>query len=131
MSEHPMSEKKRELIGSLAWGVGLVVLALAATSARKLGYIDGEMVTRVVGANGLMIAWYGNRLPKTFVPSAHARQARRVAAWSLVLSGLVYAGLWAFAPIPVAVAGGTGAVIAGIIVTFGYCLTLRGKAKAT
>jgi len=77
-----------------------------------------------------MIAWYGNRMPKTVVPSARAGQARRVAAWSLVLSGLIYAGLWAFAPIKVAVAAGTGVVFAGIAVTLGYCLSLRSKAKA-
>jgi hypothetical protein len=77
-----------------------------------------------------MIAWYGNRMPKTVVPSAQARQARRVAAWSLVLSGLIYAGLWAFAPIPVAISGGTGAIVAGGAVTLAYCLSLRSKAKA-
>jgi hypothetical protein len=123
-------ETKKELIGGLVWGGGLVALALGATVANRLGYIDHEAVTRVVGANGLMIAWYGNRLPKTFLPNAQARRARRVAAWSLVLSGLIYAALWAFAPIPVAVAGGCGAVFAGIVVTFGYCLALRAKAKA-
>jgi len=121
----------KDLIGSFAWGVGIVVLALAATLARKLGYIDGDTVLRlVIGANGLMIAWYGNRMPKTFVPSARAREARRVAAWSLVLSGLVYAGLWAFAPIQAAVIGGCGAVLIGIAVTLGYCLSLRDKANA-
>lgn len=121
----------KELIASLAWGGGMIALALGATLARKLGYIDGDTVTRVVvGVNGLWIAWYGNRMPKTFVPSAQAREARRVAAWSLVLSGLVYAGLWAFAPIQVAVAGGCGAVLLGIAVTIGYCLRLRAKAKA-
>jgi len=125
-----MTETKKELVGSLAWGGGLLVLALVATLARKLGYIDGEMVTRVVGANGLMIAWYGNRMPKTFVPSAQARKARRVAAWSLVVSGLIYAGLWAFAPIPTAVWGGTAAILTGIAVTLGYCLTLRAKGRA-
>jgi hypothetical protein len=121
----------KEVIGSLAWGIGIVALALGATFARKLGYVDGDTVTRVVvGANGLMIAWFGNRMPKAFVPSAWARQVRRVGGWSLVLSGLVYAGLWAFAPIPVAIAGGCGAVVAGIAVTLGYCLSLRAKAKA-
>jgi hypothetical protein len=120
----------KDLIGSLAWGVGIVALALAATLARKLDYIDGDTVLRlVIGANGLMIAWTGNRIPKTFVPSAQAREARRVAAWSLVLSGLVYAGLWAFAPIQTAVIGGCGAVLAGIAVTLGYCLSLRAKAN--
>lgn len=121
----------KDLIGGLAWGGGIIALALAATFARKLGYIDGDTVTRVViGINGLMIAWYGNRMPKAFAPSAHARQVTRVGGWSMVLSGLVYAGLWAFAPITIAVIAGCAAVIAGIAVTFGYCLSLRAKAKA-
>ena len=121
----------KDILAGLAWAGGIIALGLGATLARKLGYIDGDTVTRlVVGINGVMIAWYGNAIPKAFVPSAHARQARRVAGWALVLSGLVYAGLWAFAPIPVAVAGGCSAVAAGIVVTVGYCLSLRGKAKA-
>ena len=120
----------KDLIGNLAWGGGIVVVALGGSFARKLGYADSETVTRVViGLNGLMIAWQGNRLPKVFVPSASARQARRVAAWSLVLSGLVYAGLFAFAPVPVAAVGGSIAVVVGIAVTLGYCLSLRDKAK--
>ena len=120
----------KEFAGNIAWGAGIVVLALGATAARQLGYIDQDTVTRVViGANGLMIAWNGNLLPKVFVPHAGARQARRVAGWSLVLSGLVYAGLWAFAPIQTAVIGGSVAIVAGIAVTLGYCLSLR-KAKA-
>ena len=123
-------EMREEVFGSLAWGVGIVVLALVATFLRKLGHIDADTVTRlVIGANGLMIAWFGNRLPKAFVPSASARQLRRVAGWSLVLSGLAYAGLWTFAPLPTAVAGGSTAVLAGIAVTVGYCLSLRAKAK--
>jgi hypothetical protein len=122
----------RDLIGSLAWAGGIIALALGATLARKLGHIDGDTVTRmVIGINGIMIAWYGNRMPKAFVPSVRARQAARVGGWSMVLSGLVYAGLWAFAPIPVAIWGGCGAVVAGIAVTLGYCLSLRGRAKAT
>lgn len=121
----------KELVGGLAWGGGIIAVALGMTVARKLGYVDGETVTRVViGLNGLMIAWYGNRMPKAFAPSAQARKVTRVGGWSMVLSGLVYAGLWAFAPIQIAVAGGCAAVIAGIAVTLGYCLSLRAKAKA-
>jgi hypothetical protein len=122
----------KELISDLAWGVGIVLLALGATYARKLGYIDGETVTRLVmGAIGLMVAWFGNRMPKRFVPEAWARRVTRVGGWSLALSGLVYAGLWAFAPIQAAVAGGSLAVLLGIAVTIGYCLSLRGKTKAS
>ena len=121
----------KEVIADFSWGVGIVVLALGATFARKLGYIDADAVTRLVlGATGLMIVAMGNRIPKTFVPTAWGRQAKRVAGWSLVLSGLTYAGLWAFAPFEVAIWGGCGAVMVGIAVTLGYCLSLRAKAKA-
>lgn len=121
----------KEVIADFSWGVGIVVLALGATFARKLGYIDADAVTRLVlGATGLMIVAMGNRIPKTFVPTAWGRQAKRVAGWSLVLSGLTYAGLWASAPFQVAIWGGCGAVMVGIAVTLGYCLSLRAKAKA-
>jgi hypothetical protein len=122
----------KDLITDLAWGAGIVVVALIASFLRKSGYLEADTVTRVViGMTGLMIASFGNRMPKTFVPSAFARQARRVAAWSLVVSGLVYAGLWAFAPIPVAIAGGCAAVALGMAVTFGYCISLRAKARVS
>lgn len=123
---------KKELTHDFAWGVGILALALAASLARKLGHIDGDTVTRLVmGATGLMVASFGNRMPKAFVPSACARQTSRVGGWAMALSGLVYAGLWAFAPIPVAIVGGCAAVVAGIAVTLGYCLLLRAKAKAS
>ncbi|MGA0603258.1 ammonium transporter [Caulobacter sp. KR2-114] len=122
---------KRELIGSLAWGAGMIALALAATFVRKLGYIDETATRRLVScAIGLWLAWYGNGMPKALVPNACARQARRVTAWTMVLSGLVYAALWAFAPIQLATTAGTGAVLAGVAVSLGYCLSLRARASA-
>jgi hypothetical protein len=121
----------KELTGNLAWGGGILATALGAGLAHRLGYIEADTVTRaVIGLNGLMMAWNGNRIPKSFVPNEQARRARRVAGWSLVLSGLVYAGLFAFAPLPVAVWGGTGVVLAGIALTIGYCLSLQRKASA-
>jgi hypothetical protein len=121
----------KEVIGSLAWAGGILAVALGGTFARQMGYVDSDTLTRVViGMNGLMIAWFGNRMPKAFVPSNLARRVHRVGGWSLVLSGLVYAGLWAFAPIQTAVIGGCGAVLAGMAVTIGYCLALRARAKA-
>ena len=122
---------KKQVLGDLAWGGGIVLLALAATFARKQGYIDQDAVLRlVIGATGLMVAYFGNRAPKLVAPNAHARKISRVAGWSLFLSGLVYAGLWAFAPIPLAITLGCGAVAAGMLVTLGYCLRLRARARA-
>ncbi|HEY1223879.1 MAG TPA: ammonium transporter [Brevundimonas sp.] len=121
----------KDLIGSLAWGGGLLGLGLIASFARQQGYIDADTTTRIVlGATGLMVAWFGNRMPKTIAPSALARQAHWVGGWSMALSGLVYAGLWAFAPFDVALFGGCGAIILGIAVTVFYCLSLRNRGKA-
>lgn len=121
----------KDLIGSLAWGVGILLLALFASVARSRGMIDADATTRIVlVATGLMIAWFGNRAPKTFVPSARARQAKRVAGWSLAISGLIYAAAFAFAPLDMAVIVGCGAVMSGIAATFIYCLSLRSKAAA-
>jgi hypothetical protein len=120
----------KEIAGSAGWAGGILALAVGATIAHKLGFVDRDTVTRlVIGINGLMIAWYGNRIPKRFAPSACARQAQRVAGWSQVLSGLAYAGLWAFAPMDVAIWGGMAAVAAGVLITLGYCLSLQSKAK--
>jgi hypothetical protein len=124
------SDTKSEVIGNLAWGGAIIVLALAGSFARTAGYMDDETVKRLVtGTIGLMVAWQGNRMPKSFVPNACARQARRVAGWSMTLSGLVYAGLFLFAPLHVAYLGGAGAILAGIAITLGYCLTLRDRRK--
>lgn len=118
----------KDVIQSLAWAGGILALALAASLARQQGFIGDEMTTRIViVAIGLMIVWQGNRIPKTFVPDARARQAKRVAGWSLALSGLVYTGMFAFAPIWLAVILGCGAIMIGMAVTFGYCLSLRDK----
>ncbi|HEY4083535.1 MAG TPA: hypothetical protein VGM81_22840 [Burkholderiaceae bacterium] len=121
----------KEIKGALFLAGGMLAVALCASQARKLGYVDDDTVTRVViGLNGLMIAWYGNRLPKAFVPNAQARRARRVAGWSQVISGLIYTGLFAFAPLPVAYWGGFAAVLAGIAVTIGYCFSLKAQCRA-
>ena len=116
---------------SLAWGVGIIVLALGLSSARSAGQIDHDTVTRIIlGATGLMIAWFGNMMPKRFVPSELARKVHRVGGWSLMISGLIYAGAFVFAPIQTAVYIGAGAVLAGIALTIGYCQLVRTKARA-
>lgn len=43
----------------------------------------------------------------------------------MAVSGVIYAALWAFAPPQVAVVGGCAAILLGIALTVGYCLSLR------
>jgi hypothetical protein len=119
-----------EIRGSLAWAGTIIGLSLAAAALLTLGYISDDTATRVVGINGLMIAWYGNRMPKALAPSNMARRIQRVGGWAFVLSGIVYTGVWAFAPIDAAVVVGCGAVLAGMAVTFAYGMSLRKKANA-
>ena len=126
-----MSEMRNEVVPSLVAAGTLIAAALAATAAKQAGWIDGDTVTRIVmGGTGLMLAWIGNRMPKTWVPQAAARRVNRVAGWSQAISGLVYGALWAFAPFDVALWGGCGAIVLGIAVTVGYCVTQARRGTA-
>ncbi len=116
---------KKELWGALALAGVMLVLAFAARFAHERGYIDSDMVLRITAMNGLMMVYFGNRVPKKVAPNPCIRQLQRVSGWTQVLSGLVYAGLWAFAPIRWAMTLGTGAVLASLIVTLGYAFRLR------
>ena len=121
---------RHDFAANLAWGGAILVVALVGRAIRNMGYMDPETLTRmVIGANGLMIAWMGNRMPKAFVPSACARRVRRVGGWAMALSGVVYAGMFAFAPLSLAYPVGAGAVAAGIAVTVGYCVAQRLRSK--
>ena len=122
---------KQELKQGLAWAAFMLVLAIGASVAHRLGYIDRVATTRLVTVpTALYLAWYGNRMPKVFLPSAGARQQRRVAAWSFVISGLFAVGLFAFAPIAVAPWAGSVAILAGVAVSFGYCLSRPARPNA-
>lgn len=122
---------KKPFRTALAWGGGILLLALGAKFAFNHGYIDRDTMLRlVVGINGLMIVYYGNLVPKAVAPNANVRQVMRLSGWSQVLSGLVYAGVWAFAPIPLAVTIGTAAVAAGLVATLGYCFWLKSQGRA-
>lgn len=121
-----MKDLIHDLRPGLAWAGAIILLALGASFARQQGHIDQDTTLRlVIGVNGLMIAYFGNRAPKAVAPSACAQRMNRFAGWSMVLSGLTHAGLWAFAEIDTAIALGTAAVAAGVIATLGYAFKLR------
>lgn len=119
----------RDLTNSLAWGGGILALALICSLARTLGYLDQETTLRIVlGTTGLMIAAFGNRIPKKFATGARTRKAQRVTAWSMVLSGLVYAGAFVLAPtMSTAMIVGCGAIVLGLAVAVVYCLSAQDR----
>lgn len=119
---------QRNLVGSLVWAAAILALAFAGNWARAAGLLGPETPARITTAViGLFVVWHGNRLPKTFVPSACARQATRFAGWTMTISGLIYAALYIFAPMHVAFVWGCGAIAAGILITLAYCFSLRAR----
>lgn len=120
---------KKDVLISFGWALGIVAVSLAAAAARRQGLIDEETMLRVVAMNGLMVAYYGNLAPKAVAPSHLARRFARFSGWAMVLGGLLYAGFWVLAPIPVAVWLGTGALALSVILTASYCgwLYLRSR----
>jgi hypothetical protein len=120
----------KDILIGLAWAGGILLVSLSAAFLRREGIIDHDTTLRVVAMNGLVVAYYGNSIPKVVAPSAYIRQVTRFAGWALVLTGLVYAAFWAFAPLPLAMTIGTGSIAAGVIVTLGYCLWLRVRRPA-
>jgi hypothetical protein len=91
-----------------------VVCSLLLAFAYKGGLIGGETMLRgVLVMIGLVLAAVGNRIPKiTDGPPPHTlplavlrQKTMRAAGWAMMLGGLMFAGLWAFAPLDVAQVG--------------------------
>jgi hypothetical protein len=116
---------------SLLIGGAQVAGALLLTLARKQGWIDAEGVTRgVMVIIGLSLAAIGNMVPKTrdgpppptMELAALRQRVMRTAGWALMLGGLAFAGLSAFAPLSIAplsaavVLGGAMAVMIFFVV---------------
>jgi len=109
----------------LAWGGSMLALAIAAKFAHDQGYISYETTQRVVAMNGLWMVYYGNRIPKKVAANGCTKTLQRISGWSSVLSGFIYAGVWVFAPIPLALTVGTVAVAGGVALTLGYAFWSR------
>ena len=104
----------KSIRASLAIGGAQVVAALLLTLARKQGLIDAEGVTRgAMVIIGLGIAAIGNMMPRTrdglppptMELAALRQRVLRISGWALMLGGLAFAGLSAFAPLDVAPIG--------------------------
>lgn len=76
--------------------------------------------------SGLVLAYYANAVPKAVFRSARAAHVQCVAGWVFFVTGLLYAGAWAFAPMNVAFAS-TALMAAGLVGVVGYCLWTRAQ----
>jgi hypothetical protein len=121
---------KRLLVGALALAVLILAAAWGLRNAEGAGVIGAEGARRMMQVLiGLGFAAYANRMPKRLGAArgepraeAWAQAALRVGGWSMTLAGLSYAGLWAFAPLPVADIVSLAVIAVAIGITFGYAL---------
>jgi hypothetical protein len=106
-----------------------IVATFLLAFAMKRGLIDAETMMRgVMVVIGLGLAVTGNRIPKTTdglaphtLELATLRQkVLRAAGWMLMLGGLGFAVLWAFAPLGVAQVAATVALGGSMAVGLGF-----------
>lgn len=90
--------------------VAFVAAAIALGVAKKLGWIEGDLAKRAAAsALGLLLVVAGNFVPKLRLLDTLRRdpgriaQTERFAGWAFVLAGLAYVGVWAAAPIDLAI----------------------------
>jgi len=132
MSDDATLHAKKSIRRSLALAGFVVAGSLLLTVAHKIfGWIDSETTTRgVMVLIGLMLAAVGNSMPKQqegpppqSVGEISARQSiTRVGGWAMLLGGLIWAGLWAFAPRGLAQVGSIAAVATAVVVMLAYTI---------
>jgi hypothetical protein len=131
MSDDATIRARQSIRGALILAGVQLAGAVLLTVANKLGWIDSETTTRgVMILIGLMLVVVGNAMPKkqegppeqTAGQVAARQSILRVGGWALALGGLVWAGLWAFAPRDLATVGSIAAVATAVVVMFVYAV---------
>jgi hypothetical protein len=106
--------------------IGLIALSLGLTWAGRSDLIDAELPLRITMAfSGLLIAYYGNSIPKVLLRSERAIMSRRFIGWAFVLAGMTTAAVWLVMPSDEAV-GATFLLLGGTVLLVSLiCLMSR------
>jgi hypothetical protein len=68
-------------------------------------------------------------VPQTLLAQTQVSVLRKLASKSLVLGGLIFAGLWAFAETSIAISGGITVLLLGFFTTVGHVIALIASAS--
>lgn len=119
----------QRITGGLTLAFGLLSVAAGLAYARRIGAVSPDMAMRGnMAAIGLMVAFYGNDIPKVVKSnSVCVRAVQRFAGWAFVLSGLAYAGIWALVPLDWAADTAMAAVGSALAAVIGYALWMRSR----
>lgn len=131
---------KRPMLASLVFAGLFVIGALALKYASARHLVSGDVPMRGYQVlMGLMIAFYGNVIPKNLPrfregQSSRIQSLQRTSGWLFTLAGLGYAAIWVGAPLAVAAGWSVTVVGATTLFVFGYAvwthLACRKAAKA-
>jgi hypothetical protein len=105
---------------------GAMLLAAAGVAyAQATGAIDADTATRGVNlVLGLVLAGYGNMIPKRMIAWCGSGMGRRgqtvarVSGWSFALAGLGYAAIWTFAALQAAAVASIVVIAAALVINF-------------
>jgi len=132
MSDDATTGALKSLRSALILAGAQVAGALILTLANRMfGWIDDETATRgVMILIGFGLMTIGNAMPKqhegppsqTVRDIAIRQSITRVGGWMMMLGGLIWIGLWVFAPRDLAVSGGITAVGAASLVMMAYAV---------
>ena len=106
----------------------ILVAAVSLRYAQGAEIIDAETAKRAIqGIIGLVLAVYGNYMPKAFggyrgsaCAVSRTLSALRVGGWAMTLAGLTHAALWVFAPVAFAHVAAMAVVGTATLLTVGY-----------
>ena len=112
----------QRITGGLTIAFALLSVAGGLAYGRRMGFVSPDLSVRgTMAAIGLMLAFYGNAIPKVItVATPRARAIQRFAGWAFVLAGLAYAAIWALAPMNQAAEAASSAVAAALLGVLAY-----------
>lgn len=134
-----MRRDKEALRFSVAGAAVMIAMSLGVFAARAAGLIDGansDLGLRLAGvASGLIIAGFGNVIPKRLVRFDPADPARKLAlqrftGWVIVLAGLANALIWALAPMDRAALWSMVPLLGALALVIVRCTRWRGARGA-
>lgn len=121
-----------KLVTAVAIASTLIAVTLGLNWAEAEGLVGADMSVRaVIVLAGLVLAWYGNEVPKAIVRSERARTAKRFSGWVFTLAGLGSAAGGVLLPIDMAVTAELAVVGGGLLLVVFYCLATRQGPQAT
>lgn len=119
----------KSILWALIFAVSFMALAAGLGAAENRGLVSDEFVRRTIQVIiGLMLAVYSNFTPKQIgtpgSPQVEAikQNVLRVTGWSMALAGLIYAALWAFAPMRIANIASVAVVAFAMVITMGTAI---------